>query len=246
MGKIAALAQREMAGLFYSLVGYIVIALYLAIMGIFFAYLVFIPGHPADMRQLFEFSYIAPIFVVPIMTMGVFSEEYNSGRIEMLRTSPITEFDILMGKFVGAMGFYMALVASTLFYLLMLVIFGHPNYGEVQAGYLGLILMGILFVSVGLFFSALTRHQIIAAMCGMIVLAIVGFFNDIVAQFISGMTSYKPLLYLRDLLQYLSFREHMKGFSQGIVEVNHVFFFLGTAFVFLFATYLVLESRKWR
>jgi ABC-2 type transport system permease protein len=246
MGKISALAQREMAGLFFSLIGYIVIALYLGIMGLFFAYLVFIPGRPADLRQLFEFSYIAPIFVVPIMTMGVFSEEYNSGRIEMLRTSPITEFDILMGKFLGAMGFYLAMVASTLIYLLLLVIFGHPNYGEVQAGYLGLVLMGTLFVSIGLFFSALTRHQIIAAMCGMIVLAVVGFFNDIVAQFISGVTSNKALLYLRDLLEYLSFRDHMAGFSKGIVEINHVFFFLGTAFLFLFATYLVLESRKWR
>jgi len=246
MGKITALAQREVGSLFYSLIGYIVIALYLLIMGILFANFVFIPGMPSDMRMLFEFSYIALIFVIPIMTMGTFSEEYNSGRIEMLRTSPVTDFDIVMGKFLGAMGFYLALVASTLIYLLLLAIFGHPNYGCVQAGYLGLLLMGTLFVSVGLFFSALTRHQIIAAMCGIIALAAVGFFSDAAAERLAGSTSAPWQVQVVSMLRYLSFRDHMMGFSKGIVEVAHVFYFLGGAFLFLFSTYLVVESRKWR
>ncbi len=246
MGRIAAIAQREIGGLFYSPIGYMVIALYLEFMGFLFARFVFIPGRPADMRQMFELSYIAQIFLVPIMTMGFFSDEYSSGRIEMLRTSPITEFDIVMGKFFGAMGFYLALVASTLVYVLLLAIYGHPNYGAVGAGYFGMVLMGTFCISIGLFFSALTKSQQVAVLCGITLLANSGFYAKSAADFIDERMTANFWLYASKTLHYLSFGDHMAGFSRGIVETSHIFFFLGGAFLFLFATYIVLESRKWR
>src|SRR5258708_2032760 len=136
--KVLVLAKREFTSYFLSPIGYLVIALYLVLMGALFAAMVFQPGQIADMRRLFEWSHIALIVAVPLITMSLLADEYSSGRIEMLRTSPITELDIVLGKYLGAMGFYCALAGSTLIFLMLLAAFGHPNYGAVRAGYFGL------------------------------------------------------------------------------------------------------------
>jgi len=248
MKKIGILAKRELGGLFYSPIGYLVLTAYLAIMGILFAMFVMSPGTAADMRQMFSWSHLALIFVVPLMTMGLLSEEYNTGRMEMLRTSPLTEMDIVLGKYLGALGFFAALVGSTLVYVLLLAIYGKPDYGSVLASYVGLLLMGSLFVSIGLFFSACTRYQIVAAMGSFIVLAVLGILMDAAAWFVASFLSMSNWFwrFLRDLTQYLAFRPHMEQFSKGILESRDVFFFLTGTLLFLFLTYLVLESRKWR
>lgn len=248
MSKVTTLARRELGALFFSPIGYLVLTAYLGIMGLLFAMFVLVPGTSADMRQMFVWSHLALIFVVPLMTMGLLADEYNSGRMEMLRTSPITELDILLGKFLGALGFYAVLVGSTLIYVLLLSLYGKPNYGSILTGYLGLLLMGTLFVSIGLFFSACTRYQIVAAMSGIISLAVLGIITDAAAWFV---TSFMPgsnafWRLVRDVMQYLAFRPHMEGFAKGIVETKDIAYFLIGTGVFLFITYLVLESRKWR
>jgi ABC-2 type transport system permease protein len=246
--KVLVLAKRELTGYFLSPIGYLVIALYLVLMGALFGLLVFLPGQIADMRRLFEWSHIALIVAVPLITMSLLSEEYSSGRIEMLRTSPITELDIVLGKFLGAMGFFVALVASTLLFLFMLMIFGHPNYGAVEAGYLGLLLLGSLFVSIGLFFSSLTRHQVVAAMAAFMLLLVLGVFADALSFVLNNYTNWNNgfATGFKKTIAYLSFRGHMINFSKGLVDLNHVVYFVSGTLLFLFATYLVLESRKWR
>lgn len=248
MSKVMTLARRELGGLFFSPIGYLVLAIYVGIMGLLFAGFVFVPGASADMRQMFVWSHIALIFVVPLMTMGLLADEYNSGRMEMLRTSPITELDILLGKFFGALGFYAALVGSTLIYVLLLSIYGKPNYGSIITGYVGLLLMGSLFVAIGLFFSACTRYQIVAAMSGFISLVFLGIITDVAARVAAVFLPVSNwfLRSVRDVLQYLSFSTHMEGFAKGVVETKDVAFFLIGTGLFLFISYLVLESRKWR
>jgi ABC-2 type transport system permease protein len=246
MGRVLTIARREVSSLFYSPIAYVVLFLFLVFMGIFFAWWVFIPGQMTEMRRLVDLSRFALFFVVPLMTMSIFAEEYKSGRIEMLRTSPITEMHLVLGKFLGAMGFYLVLVATTLIYLLLLIIFGRPDWGQLFASYLGLILMGGMYVAIGVFFSACSREQIVAAMGSFLVLAtfsLISLFTDSIPATLSLFGAKVPI---RAVAIYLAVQTHIADFSKGTLETAHVAYFLGFTGLFLLMTYLLLESRKWR
>ena len=246
MNRVLTIAKREVNSLLYSPIAYVVLFLFLGFMGFIFFVYIFKPGSPVDIRLLIDFSRFALFFVVPLLTMSVFSDEYRSGRIEMLRTSPITEFDLLLGKFLGLMAFYLLLVGSTLVYLIVLMVYGKPDYGQVLSSYFGMVLMGAMFISVGLFFSACTREQIVAALAAIITLGIL----TILSNFVQGIPHEIALgamkFNLRDSLDYLSVGSHIGDFAKGTVALTNITYFVGFTLLFMFWTYLVLESRKWR
>lgn len=249
MGRILIIARREITSLFVSPIAYVVLCLFMFFMGIVFSLPmlhIFGPGEVIELRTFTDWSRFTLFFVVPLMTMGLFSDEYRSGRIEMLRTSPITEFHLVAGKFIGAMVFYLVLVASTLLFLVILRCFGRPDYGQVFSCYLGMCLMGCMFVAVGLFFSAITREPIIAAMLSVItlgILSVVNYLADVLPQDYSFL---KLTIPIRPWIEFLSVRNHIGNFTRGSLELDSVLYFLGIAATFLFWTYLILESKKWR
>jgi ABC-2 type transport system permease protein len=244
MSVTMTLARRETTGLFYSPIAYVVMAIFLLFLGFFFGLLEFVPGQPAGMRQVFTLSRYALIFVVPLMTMGLLADEFKSGRIEMLRTSPITEVQIVLGKFGGAMMFYLALLACTLIYVALLVIYGRPDFGPLVSSYLGMLLMGGMFIAIGLFYSSVTQNQIVAAMASMVTLLFLGIICGQVAPLLPDL----PLIGEggRAALRWLAVETHMEDFAKGVIGTAHVVYFLGINALFLFLTYVVLESRKWR
>ena len=247
MNRTFTIATREFASLFYSPVAYLVLFLFLLYMGILFGAFIFYPGAPSELRGVIDFSRYGLFIIVPLMTMSLFADEYRSGRIEMLRTSPITEFQLVMGKFIGALLFFLVLVASTLIYVGLLVVYGHPDWLQMAASYLGLILLGCMFVSIGLFFSACTQNQIVAALASILTL---GFFS-----IISGLSTWLwreiPVgnwfnIPLRMPLHYIGVGSHIEDFAKGVVDTSHVAYFVLLTGFFLFLTYLLLESKKWR
>lgn len=246
MSRVLTIARREVSSLFLSPIAYLVLFLFLVFMGIIFAWWIFIPGQITELRNLIDLSRFSLFFIVPLMTMSIFSDEYRSGRIEMLRTSPITELDLVLGKFLGAMAFYLFLVASTFIYLALLMIYGRPDFGQVVASYVGMILMGCMFVSVGLFYSACTKEQIVAALAGIITL---GAFT-IISRFTSSLPASFSLFGInvpvRPVADYLAVGTHILDFAKGTIELTNVIYFVGFTLLFLFWTYLLLESRKWR
>jgi ABC-2 type transport system permease protein len=245
MGRVLIIAKRETSSLFISPIAYVVLFLFLLFMGILFIWRIFTPGEVIELRTLTLFSRFALFFVVPLLTMSMFSDEYRSGRIEMLRTSPLTELDLVLGKFIGAMAFYLVLVASTLLFLIILMCFGRPDYGQILSCYLGMAFMGCMFVAIGLFFSACTAEQIVAAMAGMItlgMLTIVDYFAPSLPREIHLIKS----IPIRPVVEYLTVGGHIGDFARGSVELGNSMYFLGFAALFLFWTYLVLESKKWR
>jgi ABC-2 type transport system permease protein len=247
MGRVLIIAKREISSLFISPIAYVVLFLFLLFMGILFTWRIFTPGEVIELRRLTDFSRFALFFVVPLLTMSMFSDEYRSGRIEMLRTSPITEFDLLAGKFIGAMAFYLVLVASTLLFLAILMCFGRPDFGQLTSCYLGMALMGCMFVAVGLFFSSCTAEQIVAAMAGIITLGmftITDLFSPSLPREITLSSSFK--IPIRPVVDYLTVGTHIGDFAHGSVGLGNTMYFLGFAALFLFWTYLVLESKKWR
>jgi len=165
----------------------------------------------------------------------------------MLRTSPITEFQLVMGKFFGASLFYLVLVASTFLYVGLLVVYGRPDWLQMAAAYLGLILLGGMFVSIGLFFSACTQNQIVAALASFLTL---GFFS-IISELSTRLWSEISVLGwfnvpLRAPLYYIGVGPHIADFAKGVVDTAHLAYFGLFTGLFLFLTYLLLESKKWR
>ncbi len=248
MSQLLTIARRELGALFYSPVGYIVLTLYLLFVGLLFSLMVMRPGRIADPGPMFLWNHLILIFLVPFMTMAIFSEEYRSGRIETLRTSPVSEAAIVLGKFLGAMGFYVGVIGSSVVFVILLSFFGRPDYMPVLTSYLGLLLMGGLMVSIGLFFSACTQHQVLAAMSSCVVLVTLGILFQFIPAFLSPFIRHSSswLLSVKHAMSYLAIEPHMAGFSRGIIDSQNIVFFLSGTLLFLFLTYVVLETRKWR
>ncbi|MHC4295413.1 MAG: ABC transporter permease, partial [Planctomycetota bacterium] len=163
MRKAFVVARREIASYFFSPMAYVIGALFLLSSGMWFFHRIFVPGQEASLRPLFDAMAYIMVFATPLLTMRLISEEFHSGTIETLITAPITDAEIIVGKFLGVMGFYLALLGGTLIFLILMRLYGQPDPGVAVMGYLGMVLLGAAFASVGLFASTLTRYQLVAA-----------------------------------------------------------------------------------
>jgi ABC-2 type transport system permease protein len=186
---------------------------------------------------VFDNSMVVFLFVVPLITMRTYSEEKRSGTIELLMTSPVTDFQIVVGKFLGAMSLYVAMLGLTLIHVGLLFVYGNPEWKPVVAGYVGLVLVGGCFVSVGLLFSSLTKNQIVAGMFTFAVLLLLWVISWI-GNF-SGPT-------VARLTGYLSLTGHVDDFLRGIVDTQHVVYYLSFITFGLFLTAKAVDSERWR
>jgi ABC-2 type transport system permease protein len=169
--------------------------------------------------------------------MRTYSEEKRSGTIELLLTSPITDVQIILGKFLGAMLLYGAMLAVTLIHIGILFMFGDPEWKPIATGYLGLLLMGGCFLSLGLFISSLTKNQIVAAMATFAVFLMLWVISWI-STFVGPTT--------QTVLQYLSLTEHFDDFAKGIIDTKHVIYYLSFMAFGLFLTAKSVDSERWR
>jgi len=236
------MAQRELAGFFFSPIAYVVLFAFTFMVGLLFVFLTenFSPGSEASLRD--TFNWLPPLLcvAVPILTMRLISEEYRSGTIETLMTAPISDAEMIVGKFLGTLIFYVVMLAATFFYVILLAIFGSPDVGLLISGYLGLLLIGSLFVAIGLFFSAITRNQIIAALLGAFFLLLLTILAWIIVQFAEVKGS------VRLVLQMVSVMDRFQYFNRGLIDLNNFVFFVGGTVFFLFLAVKVVESRRWR
>ncbi len=239
MRSIATMAQRELGAYFLSPIAYAVNAMFLFTAGLAFGLGTFGPGNEASLRTLFEFwILLVLVFVLPMLTMRLMSEELRIGTIETLMTAPITEIEVVLGKFLGAFVFYLILLATLLLYPILLSLYGDVDVKLLICNYLGLLLLGALYVSIGLFFSTLTKHQVIAVLmtCGL--LTLMTFASHALAQRVEG--------WPKVFLQQVSIRTHFHDFVRGMLDVNHLVFFLSMTAFFLFLTVKLLEARRWQ
>jgi ABC-2 type transport system permease protein len=175
--------------------------------------------------------------VFPAITMRTYSEEKRQGTIELLLTSPLTDVEIILGKFLGAMTLYAAMLAVTLIHISLLFLYGNPEWKPIATGYLGLLLMGGCFLSVGLLISSLTKNQVVAAMATFAVFLMLWVINWIGA--FVGPTA-------QAVLQYLSITEHFDDFSRGIIDTKHLIYYLSFIAFGLFLTMKSVDSERWR
>ena len=254
MRNILAIAGKELRSYFNSPIAYVIIGLFSLLFGYFFyAYLNYFIRSSEQMMQMgggqapnvnqqmislvLQNSAVIILFVMPMITMRTYSEEKRSGTIELLLTSPLTDVEIILGKFLGAMGLYVAMLAVTVLYIGILFWFGNPEWKPIVAGYLGLLLMGGTFISMGLLVSSLTKNQIVAGFLTFTVFLMFWIINWIGES--SGPTT-------REILNYLSITEHLNDFTRGILDTKHIIYYLSFITFGLFLTAKSVDSERWR
>ncbi|NQU12368.1 ABC transporter permease subunit [bacterium] len=247
MRNVPTLLRREWNAYFASVMGYVVLMLFLLVMGFTFAYIVSFlnrgPTQQTAVGLLFSIFWLPSLMVVPAITMRLLAEEKRAGTIEMLMTAPVTDFEVVFAKFLGAVTLYTLMWALTGLYVLILWHFSDGqaalDWGPIASGYLGVLLVGQFLVAMGVLASSLTKSQVAAAL---ISFALV-FFLLIGVLWLSYSFQGGAL---GKLLRYVSAFDHMSDFARGLVDVRPLVFYLsGTAWV-LFVTTRIVESRKWR
>ncbi len=243
MSAMLTIAKREFRSYFDSPVAYVVICLSFLGLGLMFFQFErnFWETDRATMASLFQL--IPPglsMLVVPVVTMGLIAEEKRSGTLEMLITLPVKDSDVMLGKYLGALGLVLVLVLTTLIYPITMFwkpwSLGALDWGPVQSAYLGLILFASASVAIGLLVSSLTDSQAVSFFITFFLLLVLWYLGGI-ADWMGG--------WLGESLRYISFETRMSGFMRGLVDTRDIVYFASIAALCLILAFRKLESRKW-
>lgn len=252
MRNIMTIAGKELRGYFVSPMGWVVMGLFALLFGYFFyAHLSFfvqqsmqsqMGGGPVNVNQgmirgVLGNASVIILFLLPMITMRTYAEEKRSGTIELLLTSPVTDVEIVFGKFLGAVGFYAALLGVTMLNIAILFIFGNPEVMPVVTGYLGLFLLGSCLISLGLFISSTTKNQVVAGAATFVVALLLWIVSWLGSSFGPNTAA---------VLSYLSITEHFDDFSKGVIDTKHALYYLSVIAFGLFLTVKSVDTERWR
>jgi ABC-2 type transport system permease protein len=236
MTNTLAIAERELKAFFVSTVAWIIAAAFMAMSGFLFS-VILLNSNEASLRFLISNLSVILLFVAPFLTMRLLAEENRLGTVELLLTNPVRDVEVVVGKFLGVMGFVLVMLLLTLYFPALLFVFGSPDPGPMVSGYLGVLLQAGAFTSIGLAISSTTENQIVAAFLAFAVNLIL-WLSESISQFVGA-----PL---DKVMKFLSITSHFQDFSRGVIDSSHVIYFLSVVAAALFLTYLSLQSRRWR
>ena len=250
MNGVLATYRRELRAFFFSPLAYVMLFFFLVVTGVIFVYIVGQLNNPASpggppLKFFFSATWLMLLLLGPLLTMRLVSEELRSGSIEVLMTAPVSEAEVVTGKFLASLAFYLALWLPTLSYAGIIAYVNDGagpgqklDWGPVLSGYLGILLIGALFLAVGLFASALTKSQLLAAIITFALL--LGFFSvGLLENLFNNET-------IKQAMGYMNLLNHLEDFAKGIVDTRRLVFYLSTTVFFLFLTTRALEDKKWR
>jgi len=239
MNLTLAIAKRELAALFVSPTAYLVIGIFAFVTSAFFM-AAFAPGRPAEMRDVYTVVVWLLVFLAPAVSMRTVSEELSTGTIELLMTAPVSDAQIVLGKWLGAMGFYAAMLSPLLLQIGVLAFTASPDYGPILTGLLGLILIGGLYLAIGVFVSTLTDSQLVAFLITTLITGLLA----IGVYFVATIPTLPE--WARDTLGHLNITDHFSAFAKGLIDASNLVYFLSATALFLFLGVKLLESRRWR
>ena len=254
MRNTLAIARKELRSYFASPIGYIAVGVFALLYGYFYVAMLdyFVRqsmqagqfGGPQAMnvnqmmiRPLLQNVTILLLFVMPMITMRAYAEEKRSGTIELLLTSPLSDAEIIVGKFLGALLLWCLMLAVSLIHLALLYAYGRPEWKPIVTAYLGLVLMGGCFISVGLFISSLTKNQVVAAVVTFAVFLFLWIITWIGS--FSGPT-------VDSVTQYLSIVDQFDDFAKGVIDTSHIIYYVSFIGFGLFLTAKSVDSERWR
>lgn len=247
MSGLLATVERELRAYFFSPLAYVILTFFLLVNGYIFSLIVSFLSDPraggstTPMKLFFGdtfFFWLVLLFVTPILTMRLLSEERRSGTIESLMTAPVTEIQVVLGKYLAALLFYLFLWAPTLIYVALIARNSSVDWGPIASGYLGVVMIGAVFMAVGVFGSSFSKSQIVAAI---VTFAILMFFFAI--AFMESLVSSETW---QSIFAYMNLLQHMDDFGNGIVDSRRLIYYVTTVALFLFLTARALEVKKWR
>lgn len=236
MHNTLTIARREFRSYFNSPAAYIVGSLFLVVVAIMFWNSFFLEQR-ASVRRLFAWTYGISVLVAPALTMGLIAEERRTGTLELLITYPVRDAEVVVGKYLGALGMYAVLLLLTLPQVFTVQSLGQLDMGPVWSGYLGLFLSGGAFLAIGVLASSWTSNQLVALI---VALAIGGFFA-LISHFLVFMPEG-----LASAFEWLSFGYHENSLERGVIDTRDVFFFISVIALSLALAFRSLESRLWK
>jgi len=253
MRNVITIARKELQAYFASPIAYVVIGFFALLYGYFFYTMLWYferqsmqvqPGGGMAMNlnqmligPVFMNVSIVVLFVMPMITMRSYAEEKRSGTMELLLTSPLTDLQIILGKFFGAYALYAVMLLVTLLHMGVLFYYGDPEWKPVATGYLGLLLMGGCFISAGLLISSTTKNQIVAGMVTFAVFLLLWVISWIGQSF--GPTG-------QAVVSHLAIPEHLDDFARGIIDTKHLVYYVSFIVFGLFLTARSVDSERWR
>lgn len=235
ISNIRSIFFKELRSFFNSPVAYIVIIVYLVILGWFFTSSLFVTNL-ATMRTVFEMTPFLLLFFAPAMTMRLISEEKKSGTLELLITKPIKEVEIITGKFLASWALYFFTLLPTLCYYITLTFIGSLDLGSVIGGYLGLLLVGAVFLAVSVFGSSVTENQVVAFIISLFIVFSL-FMLDKVLFYVPSAVGI--------VLEYLSIDYHFSNIARGVIDSRDVIYYLSAAGFSLLLATVALQKRRW-
>ena len=239
MKPTLTIARRELSSLFFSPIAYVVLGLFALGTTLIFVN-TFGPGYAAWLRETFSGLIWLLILIVPAISMGLISQEIRSGTVETLLTSPVSDTQIIIGKWLGAMGFFSVLLLPLIVLAIVLELNGNPDWGPIVSGLIGLLLVGGLYMAIGTFASALTPEQIIAFLVTVFLICLL----TIALYFIPRAAWVPPDL--ARAMMYANVNDQFATFNKGLLAMPNIVYFASTIGLFLFMAVKALEIRRWR
>ena len=235
--NINIIFKKELKSYFNSPMAYIFLVVFAIVTGYFFTNTFFL-FNQSNMRALFNIVPLVYLFFIPAITMGLIAREKNIGTMEVISTLPINDIEFVVGKFLSALSLIALGLVFTLIHFFTLVNVGtNIDYGAVFTGYLGLLMLGSVYASVGTFASSVTDNQVIAF--------IISVFIVLIFFLMDKMLYFMPAT-IAGIIQYLSVDYHLSNISRGVIDSRNIIYFASLIGFFLFTTVRVLEIRKWR
>ena len=241
-----ALYKKEISSFFNSLIGYLVVLVFLTInaliLWIFPSQFNILDSGYANIDSLFILAPWIFLFLVPAITMRLFSDEKKSGTIELLLTRPISDFQIIGAKYLSGLSIVLFSLLPSLIYFSSVYLLGNPigniDTGGTWGSYIGLFFLGAVYVAIGLFASSLSENQIVSFIFALLISLImyIGF---------ETLSSLNFVFLIKNLLINIGINEHYNSISRGVIDSRDLIYFISAILIFLFGTKLVLESRKW-
>ena len=239
MTSIWIITKRELAAFFDSLIAYIVIIVFLGLSG-FFTWLygntVFLINQ-ANLQVFFGISYWSLFFFIPAISMRMIAEEKRTGTIELLSTKSITDWEIVMGKFLACLFLVMIALATTLPYYITVAKLGSIDHGATVGGYLGLIAISSVYISIGIFASSLSQNQIISFLIALFIGIFFHLAFDIIAGTLPGGVG--------EVISFLSTKTHFDSLSRGVIDSRDLIYFISLTFLGLLLAQTIISKRNW-
>ena len=233
---MVAILKRELSSYFNSAVAYVVMAVYFLFSGLFFT-MICIENDTSSLSYVFGNMFIIILFIIPIITMKSFSEEKRQRTDQALLTSPTSLFEIVMGKFLGALILFAICSLIFVVYALVISFFTSPDWAVVLCTVLGLLLLGSALIAIDIFISVLTESMIISAVAGMGV--------GLLIYMLSNLSSNITVDWIATIVKKIDFLTYYTNFTYGMLNLTDIIFFLSVTGLFLFFTARVLEKRRW-